>query len=58
MATISASYTFDDGDSVGACVEIENDYPDALSQAVATCVQLLREVMVTGIVVQDDDGGD
>lgn len=41
-----------------AQVEIENDYPDALDQAVHTCAAMLREAMVSGMVVQDDDGDD
>lgn len=58
MAILTASWTFADGDQCDVSVEIENDYPDALSQAVVTCVDLIRSVLVTGIAVQQHDEDD
>ena len=59
MATVSAWYTYADGDSVGASVDMPTAYPDALAEAVKTCADMLREAMVSGIVVQQgDDEGD
>lgn len=60
MATVTAWYTYADGDSVGASVEMATGYPDALAEAVHTCADMLREAMVSGIVVQqgeDEDEG-
>lgn len=58
MARVSCSYTFADGDSVGACVEMGTGYPDALHEAVHTAAEMLREAMVSGVVMQQDDEGD
>lgn len=55
MATLSVSYTFADGDSVGASVEIATGYPDALAEGVKTCTDLLTAAMATGLAMQDDD---
>lgn len=58
MATVTASYTFADGDTVSARVSMPTPYPDALSEAVHTCAAMLREAMVSGMVVQADDDDD
>ena len=58
MATVSCTYTFADGDTVGACVDGATSYPDALAELVHTCTALLREAMVTGMVVQTDEDED
>ena len=55
MATISAWYTYADGDSVGASVDMATPYPDALHEAVKTCADMLRQAMVSGIVVQQGE---
>ena len=54
MASVSTSFSFADGDSVGACVEVDGDYPDALAEAVARCTDLLRAAMVLGTAVQTE----
>lgn len=58
MAGVAAIYHYADGDEVSVSVEIENDYPDALREAVRTCADMLREAMVAGIVVQAEDDDD
>lgn len=58
--SVTAWYTYADGDSVGATVDMPTPYPDALAEAVKTCADMLREAMVSGIVVQqgeDEDEG-
>jgi hypothetical protein len=55
MATVSCWYTYADGDSVGASVDMATAYPDALHEAVKICADMLREAMVSGIVVQQGD---
>jgi hypothetical protein len=58
MATITATYQFADGDTVSARVNMPTPYPDALHEAVKTCAEMLREAMVSGMVVQRDDDDD
>ena len=58
MATVSAWYSYADGDSVGVSVDMPTAYPDALAEAVKTCADMLREAMVSGIVVQQGDEDD
>lgn len=58
MASVSCWYTYADGDSVGASVDMPTAYPDALHEAVKTCAGLLREAMISGIVVQQGDEDD
>jgi len=58
-ARVTASYHFADGDFVSTDVEVETDYPDALAEAVVTCVKLFREAIGIGLDAQaDEDDGD
>lgn len=45
MASVSASYTFADGASIGVCVEGESTYPDCLSTMRATALDMLGDVV-------------
>ena len=58
MASVTAEYRYADGEVVTVMVDIENDYPDALSQAKATAVAGVCEL--TGLTrhqVDVDPGG-
>ena len=47
MASVTAEYHYADGEFLVVMVDVENDYPDCLSEAKATAVAGLREL--TGI---------
>lgn len=55
MAIVTAAWIFADGDQCDISVEVENDYPDALSQAASTCIDLLWQALSAGIRSQDTD---
>lgn len=45
MASVTAWIILYNGEQAGARVKVENDYPDALSQAARTVVDVIREAM-------------
>lgn len=56
MAELSACYEFASGDRLTICVEVENDYPDALAQAVVAVRDAMREALiVVGELDEDED---
>lgn len=55
MTSLAASYTFSSGDSVGIKLNLENDYPDALSEAVKTLGAAMREVLISVSLMEDED---
>jgi hypothetical protein len=55
MASVTGSYRYVDGEQITFSVEVENDYPDALDQAKATCLAALRDI--TGLEVEREDQG-
>lgn len=44
MAKVQGTYRYADGEAVTFMVQVENDYPDALDQAKATCVTAICEL--------------
>ena len=52
VASVTASYTYAEGERVTVSVEVENEYPDALDQAKATAVAGVRDL--TGIDTEVD----
>lgn len=55
MSSVTGWLDFPNGEQVGACVEIEDNYPQALNEAVAACVDtLLRAMQARRSMVEDD----
>lgn len=56
MATITASYSYASGDLLTVMIDIENDYPDAMSEATKTLGAAMREALVVVAELEDEDG--
>lgn len=52
MAKVTIHRRFPDDDDIRVTIDVENDYPDALSQALATALRGFREAC--GVALGDE----
>ena len=58
MTNLAAHYTFSSGDTVGVNLDLENDYPDCLAEAVKTLGSAMSAVLTSVSLMEDDDEED
>ena len=54
MTKLAASYMFSSGDTLGVTLDLENDYPDALHEAVKTIGAAFSEVLTSVSLLEDE----
>lgn len=56
MASVTIWYHFADGDHIGATVEGDLTYPDALDQLKAEALNVFRQALADGVATVADEG--